>query len=260
MPRLTGLSLPPNPKPGGRSPGPGTGSLTELAPGGLRSRAGRRLPRTRARRASVPGRAPDPFPLHLGGQPSSPSLGLTFTWPGATGGSRITRHRSASQPFRLCTGPSGALTFWQVALERTLRAISSFRSSGSVRFGLGPVLSAPADQSSLVTKLVFGPTRRPIAISSPVDIRYAEFLLRPSSRANHCGIAWFPEFVVADLFSALQSQELLDFTPAPPNYMRKVVRSRVPRPVTAGLVTSDHGAHGRQQCGTVEGRDHGRRH
>ena len=95
--------------------GPGPGAChSELVPGELRSRAGRRLPRTRARRASVPGRAPvshechlsprfragevpgspgrgdgprrrglflfstHPFPLHLGGQPSSPSLGLTL--------------------------------------------------------------------------------------------------------------------------------------------------------------------------------------
>jgi len=222
-------------------------------PGGLRSRVGRRFVtiatyRRDPERAVSPGRQVGRCPLGL------PSLGRAQ--PGVRGVPATGRLHSPSFVYWAL----GALTFWQVALERTLRAISSFRSSGSVRFGLGPVLSAPADQSSLVTKLVFGPTRRPIAISSPVDIRYAEFLLRPSSRANHCGIAWFPEFVVAELFSALHSQELLDFTPAPPNYMRKVVRSRVPRPVTAGLVTSDHGAHGRQQCGTVEGRDHGRRH
>ena len=47
--------------------GPGPGAChSELVPGELRSRAGRRLPRTRARRASVPGRAPDPFPPTLG--------------------------------------------------------------------------------------------------------------------------------------------------------------------------------------------------
>jgi len=117
-----GLSLSPNPKPGGRSPGPGAGSLAELAPGGLRSRAGHRplrtramrasaragcrLLRTRARRASVPGRASVCHECHLpprfraGGVPGSPGrempTGATFTWSGAAGGSRSTRHRSAS--------------------------------------------------------------------------------------------------------------------------------------------------------------------
>ena len=45
----------------------------------------------------------------------------------------------------LCTGPSGALTFWQVALERMLRAGFKLQADRVSQVGLGPVLAAPAD-------------------------------------------------------------------------------------------------------------------
>jgi len=139
--------------------------------------------RTRALRASVAGRVPGPYggssavaslcgwnprlagpgyPARKGeAHPSLvhtlipdfwvanpfPSLGFHFTWPGAAGGLADYPPSAGLTALPTVDRALGALTFWQVALERTLGANSRSGSTGSARYRpSGPVLSVPADQ------------------------------------------------------------------------------------------------------------------
>ena len=87
------------------------------------------------------------FPRHSGWPTHLPSLGLHITWPGAARGFADYPPSAGLTALPTMFRALGALTFWQVALERMLGANSRSGSIGSARYRpSGPVLSVPADQ------------------------------------------------------------------------------------------------------------------
>ena len=157
------------------------------------------------------------FPRYSGWPTNLPSLGLHFTWPGAARGFADYPPSAGLTALPTMFRALGALTFWQVATERTLGANSRSGSFGPARYRpSGPVLSVPADQKFPDHEISVWTDKAPDCYFEISRYNRAKGSSASSVSCKPLRVAWFPKFVAAENSSALQSQQLLDFTPAPP--------------------------------------------
>jgi len=183
------------------------------------------------KRRDLPFTSTHSFPRYSGRPTHLPSLGLHFIWPGAARGFADYPPLAGLTALPIMFRALGALTFWQVAPERTLGANSSSRSTGPARYRpSGPVLSVPADQKFPDHEISVWTDKAPIAILRSVDIIEQRFLCELSLVQTTAGSRGFQ--------SSLRPKFLQPFSlknswtsPLPhPLDMRSAVRSRAPRP------------------------------